>query len=349
LNLEFCPSFPIEASLTITNKCNYNCRYCYSEANDLIYPELNTGAWKRIIDKLADSGILKVYFGGGEPFLRPDIFELFEYCIKEKGLTVTTSTNASLLSKNCIKRINDTVAIQVSLDGTEVIHERLRGSYSRTMRGLKLLLNAGRAVTLATVVTRENVFSLKSLYDDIVNLDLKSWHVMRVQPAGRAWRFWDALSISNEEWASCVNWIRKLSRNNKDIQISIDGTFDIDKLLKIDPEDVWMHSCEGGREMCVLPNGDVIPCELRRSKEQVLGNAFDERNLKSFWQKYRSVKHNPKFWIDAEKIHGKCQRCIAFVMCRGGCRIIAERLTGDVLAPDPFCPHEPPSYAKCTQ
>jgi MoaA/NifB/PqqE/SkfB family radical SAM enzyme len=84
------------AHIELTSKCNRSCEYCYNPKTD---EDITTDQWKLAIDKLNVYGIFGVTFGGGEPFLRPDIFELAEY-IRGLGLSVCATTNGSLLAKN---------------------------------------------------------------------------------------------------------------------------------------------------------------------------------------------------------------------------------------------------------
>ncbi len=63
----------------VTYRCNEKCSHCYL---DVLPPgakvpgELSTEEAKRVIDELAEMGVLTISFSGGEVFLRKDIFEL---------------------------------------------------------------------------------------------------------------------------------------------------------------------------------------------------------------------------------------------------------------------------------
>jgi len=84
---------PEIAHLEISNRCNLNCRYCYVDKRGR---ELTTGQWKRIIEDLARNGIFQLTLGGGEPFMRGDIFELASF-VRGLGMNLALTTNGTLL------------------------------------------------------------------------------------------------------------------------------------------------------------------------------------------------------------------------------------------------------------
>jgi hypothetical protein len=89
------PSAPYRMDLAITYRCNNNCAHCYN-ARPRQYPELDTGRWKQILDKLWDAGIPHVVFTGGEPTQRPDLAQLVAYA-EGKGQIAGINTNGRRL------------------------------------------------------------------------------------------------------------------------------------------------------------------------------------------------------------------------------------------------------------
>jgi MoaA/NifB/PqqE/SkfB family radical SAM enzyme len=86
---------PEVVHLEISDRCNMNCPECY--VRDKAGRELTTEQWKRIIEDLARSGVLQCTFGGGEPFMRRDIFELASF-VNDHGMNVAVTTNGTLIS-----------------------------------------------------------------------------------------------------------------------------------------------------------------------------------------------------------------------------------------------------------
>jgi MoaA/NifB/PqqE/SkfB family radical SAM enzyme len=96
-----------------TNKCNYNCVYCWSyspllksrKSVEWNKQEIEFDFFKRIVDELAKLNVDIISLpGGGEPFMHPRIMDMIEY-VKSKGLKLSILTNASLMSKDVVERI----------------------------------------------------------------------------------------------------------------------------------------------------------------------------------------------------------------------------------------------------
>lgn len=84
------------AHLEISNTCNMNCAYCYVQDKKKGF--LNTSSWKKIIKNISNAGVFQVSFGGGEPTMRPDLFELAKY-VDECGMNLGMTTNGKELHR----------------------------------------------------------------------------------------------------------------------------------------------------------------------------------------------------------------------------------------------------------
>jgi len=95
-------------SWNLTKRCNLNCDHCYLDANfrgGFRTDELNTDECKRVIDQIAEvNPNAFLILTGGEPLLRPDIYELIRYAADKKFMVVL-GTNGTLINKaNAEKR-----------------------------------------------------------------------------------------------------------------------------------------------------------------------------------------------------------------------------------------------------
>ena len=60
----------------LTRTCNLKCVHCYSDSEARRYPgELTTQQCMSVLDDLAEFKVPAVLFSGGEPLVRPDLFE----------------------------------------------------------------------------------------------------------------------------------------------------------------------------------------------------------------------------------------------------------------------------------
>ena len=86
------------ARISLTDKCNLRCVYCMPEdkvyENNLINNNLSFNDYKFIINALAQVGISKIKFTGGEPLLYPHLIDLIKYTYNECNIEdISISTN----------------------------------------------------------------------------------------------------------------------------------------------------------------------------------------------------------------------------------------------------------------
>ena len=153
--------YPLSASIELTERCNLNCVHCFinQPAADKCArsTELDTTAWKRILDQMAEAGALFVLMTGGEPLLRKDFAEIFTHA-RRLGLLVTLFSNVTLLTPALADLLADLSlhSLEVSLYGaTQETYEKVTGqpgSFRRCMRGIELALSRGLKISLKTVL-----------------------------------------------------------------------------------------------------------------------------------------------------------------------------------------------------
>ena len=154
--------------------CNLRCSYCLAEsAPGAPRRAIGLDAVRRLVDEAVELGFAEVHFTGGEPFLLDDIYEMLAYA--SARLRTGVLTNAMLLRGRRLERLcaiagrgiaHDRLRIQVSLDGaTAEDHDayRGRGSWAKTVEGIRLLREAGFRVCLSTTETPANTLRLAEI------------------------------------------------------------------------------------------------------------------------------------------------------------------------------------------
>jgi Fe-coproporphyrin III synthase len=120
-------------SADIINVCNLHCTHCYwwlnrkNENN-----EMGAEKWREIIKKtFKKQRIFVVTLVGGEPTLRPDVIQVFCEEMPKRVCVVTNGTYP-------LKRFENLYFYWISLDGTEKVHDSIRGegSYSKTRQNI---------------------------------------------------------------------------------------------------------------------------------------------------------------------------------------------------------------------
>jgi pyruvate-formate lyase-activating enzyme len=120
-------------SVDVNNVCNLHCIHCYwwlnrkNEEKDLSAEE-----WRQIIKKtFKKQHIYIVTLVGGEPTMRPDIIQVFCEEMPRRVCVVTNGTYP-------LKRFENLYFYWISLDGTEMVHDSIRGkgSYAKTKQNI---------------------------------------------------------------------------------------------------------------------------------------------------------------------------------------------------------------------
>lgn len=115
---------PANISIALTGRCNLRCGHCFVARVDCDLRYERLLEWLRELD---DNGCLGVGFGGGEPLLYPQVFDLCAFVHKETGMACTMTTNGVLLNDAAISRLSSTLDFcRISMDGIGKTHEGVR-------------------------------------------------------------------------------------------------------------------------------------------------------------------------------------------------------------------------------
>jgi MoaA/NifB/PqqE/SkfB family radical SAM enzyme len=145
-----------------TMRCNLNCYGCYSGS----YPtqeELPFEVMDRLVAECKEMGIHLVIITGGEPFLRRDLFDLFE---KHQDTTFQIYTNGTLIDERMVERFVTlgNVVPAISLEGLreETDARRGKGYFDRVVRVMEWLKKAGIFFAISTTQTNRNTDTITS-------------------------------------------------------------------------------------------------------------------------------------------------------------------------------------------
>jgi MoaA/NifB/PqqE/SkfB family radical SAM enzyme len=151
--------------------CNLRCSYCVARSSPNA-PRRALGAAnvQRLVDEALALGFSEIFFTGGEPFVLNDIYDMLTYSAAR--IKTTVLTNAMILRGTRLDRLTaiaqDNLIVQVSLDGaTADDHDAYRGkgSWDKTLEGIRLLQERGFRVRLSTTETPVNSPRLADVCD----------------------------------------------------------------------------------------------------------------------------------------------------------------------------------------
>ncbi len=155
----------------LTSRCNLACNMCYVRLgiNDpALRRELSPSSWVSLARGAVENGMLFLLLTGGEIFLRPDFFQIYEP-LTRMGIILTLFTNGTLITSEIAKRLADIPPnrMEITLYGaTAETYERVTGvpgSYGRCCKGVDLLLENSIALGLKTTLTRQNIGELEAM------------------------------------------------------------------------------------------------------------------------------------------------------------------------------------------
>lgn len=156
---------PIRAFIAATYRCQCRCPHCYAGADTGPgFQELTTEETLSLLDQLRTIGALQVVFTGGEPLLRPDIFELIAHA-HGIGLLTRLNTNAHKLDAECASKLKkaglDQCGISVDFVDSES-HDRFRGLaglHAKALKAFDLLRAEGIQRRMYVAVTHAKLAS----------------------------------------------------------------------------------------------------------------------------------------------------------------------------------------------
>ncbi len=338
----------------ITSRCNLRCRHCYLEAGDgAKRDELTAAEGYELIRELADMKIPVLLFSGGEPLLRPDLWELAEFAANQ-GIRIVLSTNGTLITPAIAARIRDCgfSYVGVSIDGGQQVHDDFRclpGAFEKALEGLRNAREAGLNTGIRFTVNRDNYRELPLVMDLLKREGIPRFCLYHLVYAGRG-REMANRDLTVEEKRELVEYligqVESLQKEGVPTEIlttdhHADGVFlyrwvkenipereqDVRRLLE-------MHGgCSAGVKMVNIdPAGNVYPCQFWRSGS--LGK-FPERSFREIWYDENNALLKA-LREKAKHLKGRCGLCNYKTIC-GGCRIRAEAVSGDIWAEDPIC------------
>lgn len=327
---------PTKVQIDVTNKCNFDCRYCYNKNNDFLgQKEFSDEQLLKLVDKVIEEvDPVVISFSGGEPLTRKDILIKAISKLKDKDIYSWLTTNASLMNKEVAVSLKEAGLYKIftNIDSnSQEVHDSLRGftgSLSKSLQVIKDLVAVfgGDNVVGTSVVTKENYKSIIDSARLAIDLGVSKYHLLDFVPISKDSQ---QLMLSRDEWLELKEDIAK-SDIAKDIKLQLCHSF---LFMSDEYKKMNFPFCMAGRfTMVITASGEVVPCNHLKKKEFLCGNVF-EQNLLDIWQK-SDILRRFRYYDYLDKGCGNCKR---YVQCVGGCKAMAYMLKKDAFGVDPYC------------
>lgn len=345
----------------VTKACALQCIHCRAEAQ--YHPDSNQltlAEGKQLIDQIADMNQPLFVFTGGDPLMRPDLYELATYAIEEKQLSVSMTPSATpKVTRHAVAQAKEVGLSRwaFSLDGSNAqIHDHFRGtrgSYDRTMKGIQYLQQYHIPIQINTTVSRYNLNDLSHIAEQVKQMKAVLWSLFFLIPTGRGMQ---KDMITPDEHEEVMQWLYQMQQQMpygikateaphyrrvmlQQHQLAQAKAISSQQPLPLKKSDALGRAPKGVNDgdgfVFISHTGEVypsgfLPISCGNIKEQSLADIY---RLSPIMQNLR----------DKSLLKGKCGSCEYKNIC-GGSRARAFAVTGDYLESDPYCAYIPQTW-----
>jgi Fe-coproporphyrin III synthase len=339
----------------LIRRCNLTCKHCYSISADRDFPgELSTKEVYGVMDDLKAFRVPVLILSGGEPLLRPDIFQISERA-KSMGFYVGLSTNGTLIDPGMMDDIAGVGYdyVGISIDGVKETHDRFRrkdGAFDASMEGVRLCRSRGIKVGLRFTVTQDNAHELPDLLELMNREAIDKFYLSHLNYAGRGNRnrkddvfHRTTRQVMDQLFQACLEDVqegrqREFVTGNNDA----DGVYLLYWIASRFPDRVehlrarlaqWGGNSSGVNIANIDNLGNVHPDTFWWHYN--LGNVR-QRSFADIWTDrsdplMAGLKSSPR------PVKGRCGACSYLDVCGGNTRVRAYQLFDDPWAEDPAC------------
>ncbi len=337
----------------ITRRCNLHCVHCRSSSESQVqgHPDFSFAEARRVLDDISSYASPVIVLSGGEPLLRPDVFDIAEYG-GSKGLRMCLATNGTLVNEEKCAQIKkaEIKMVSLSVDGsTAGVHDNFRnspGAFEATMNAARLFKENDIKFLVNSSFTKRNQAEVPKVMKLVKSLGATAWYMFMIVPTGRGEDIMEEL-ISVEDYEELLAWHYEMEKTENEMLVrptcapsyyrivleKAREQGDNFKRRTLQFSTGGSKGCLAGQLISLLDvDGNLLPCSYF---PMAAGN-IREQSFKDIW------KNSPLFkdLRDFKAYKGKCGVCEYVSVC-GGCRARAYAMTGDYMEAEPFCSHQP--------
>jgi AdoMet-dependent heme synthase len=353
--------------------CNLACSHCrrLEVSRELSKHDLNTEQSKQLIRSLPETGKPILVFSGGEPLMRPDVFELATEA-KAVGIPTALATNGTIMNEELAGLVRDVgfKRVSISLDGPDApTHDFFRGegAFDASIAGFKVLRSAGMSMQINTTIAKHNHKKLDKTYKLALDLGADALHVFMLVPVGCGMELDPSIMLDSDEYEAALNWVydrslegklhlkatcaphyfRIMRQRAKADGVKMPAFAHPHKNMGAHPQRhghfsahepkpdmrAMTKGCLAGQSVCFVSHvGEVFPCGYL----PVSSGNVKEIPFPKIWRQsaiFADLR-------DESNLEGKCGICEYSKVCMG-CRARAFSATHNYLAEEPNCGYTP--------
>lgn len=327
----------------VTRSCPLACKHCRAAAQPTPYEgEFSTDECFKVLDNIASFARPIIILTGGEPMLREDIYDIASHAdsldlpvVMAPCGALVDDTSAAKIIESGIRRIS------ISLDGaTAESHDAFRGidgAFDSAIRGIEAARRAGLEFQINTTITQHNLAEIEAILELAVELGACAFNPFLLVPTGRGKQLAEQ-EISPQQYERTLTWLAS-QQSREDIVLRVTCAPHYQRILR-------QHAppAAGGHPVKGCMGGQSFAFISHLGKLQICGFLDIEcGDLREAGYDFRKIWATSELFLemrDVDSYHGRCGYCEYRNVC-GGCRARAYAMTGDYLAEEPFCLHQP--------
>lgn len=291
-----------QITLTLTQKCNLKCSYCYEENKTYRTMEWETA--KKIVDHELNDTRYEEYeldFFGGEPFLQFELMKkIFDYVndnYPEKPIVFFATTNGTLVHgeiQEWLEKNKERVWCALSLDGNKMMHDINRCD-SFDMIDIDFFLRCWPTQDLKMTISQE---TLPYLADGIIFLHEKNFCFTANLAYNIDWSKADNEQLLERELMKLIDYYLA----HPDVQPCSLFTIPIFKVA-IENSTETLRQCGAGLDLISYDiDGEAYPCQF------FMPLSAGEKAITMNESQFKEM-------VTRDDLHGDCKTCIAAPIC----------------------------------
>lgn len=334
---------PIQISISVTQRCNFKCEYCYTTPIDADSSAKESTKWLdlpkvlSLLEEAAEIGTIFVLITGGEPTLFKGWMDVVLKTLELNMIPVLT-TNGSIITRQQLETLAAAgmPEITFSLDApSPELHHKItqtNHTFDRVTTAIRNSVEVGLHTLVKCVLTTSNYENIPKFIDFVVGIGVQELAITYMEPGDRnscatkfnpQVKYEDLIALRQivlqkrqEYKGKCTIWPPK------------------------DPKEkhyTGFVPCGGlYNGMSINAKGGVNICDKLISEEDfIYGDTF-KQSLKDIWEGERLRKLRVKT-LDSLVIDPICQGCAKLYICRTGCYVKSLIETGNPFDKDPDC------------
>jgi sulfatase maturation enzyme AslB (radical SAM superfamily) len=308
---------PSALSVDVTNVCNLRCKHCFWDSYDEILP---AGTNESVLDSVKE--VLKKYptitnitWYGGEPLISKRTIALVQQGLrfKKNNLVITNGTFP-------LPEWRENIHFAVSLDGTQRIHDSLRGVYTYNKTKKNVLSALTKGIPLAIL------YCLNSINIDCIPDFLEEWadkHTIGlVFTAYAPLTDRDSyLSLTDGQRDRAVSLLLRMKKKYGRVIVNTEAMIELiraaygEELARDCPMNILNRRGRGGCSLHMCNDGSIrVPCALGRDADCLQCRSVtkialyagmilqDKRSLLALFRMYHSTPYNKQNKLKIELI-----------------------------------------------